>query len=197
MPEIVMIACAARNDVIGNGPDIPWSIKEEFQHFTALTMGSPCIMGDVTYESLPPKFRPLPGRENIVLTLNPDYDPGGVTLFRDFDKAMEYVRGSDVQRVFICGGATIYRLGMDVADTLELTRLGRDYEGDATFPEIDPERWSLEATETASGVDRSSGETVTWEYQTWRRTTPPPGTPSHSPGPPSVPGAKQPPGTGA
>ena len=169
MAEIVMIACAARNRVIGNGPDIPWSIKEEFQHFTRLTMGSPCIMGDVTYESLPPKFKPLPGRENIVLTLNPDYEPEGVTLFRDFHEAMEYASGLEAERAFICGGATIYRLGMGIADMLELTRLDRDYEGDATFPEVDPEIWSLDGTETARGMDRNSGETVAFEYQTWRR----------------------------
>jgi len=169
MAEIVMIACAAKNSVIGSGPDIPWSIKEEFKHFTELTMGSPCIMGDVTYESLPPKFRPLPGRENIVLTLDPEYHPEGVTLFRDFDEAMDYVRGLEAARAFICGGASIYRLGMGIADTLELTRLDRDYEGDSTFPEVDPEMWRLEGTENASGVDRISGQTVTFDYQTWRR----------------------------
>jgi dihydrofolate reductase len=169
MPEIVMIACAAKNSVIGSGPDIPWSIREEFKHFTALTMGSPCIMGDVTYESLPPKYKPLPGRENIVLTLDPDYCPEGVTLFRDFDEAMDYTRGLKAARAFICGGASIYRLGMGIAETLELTRLDRDYEGDSTFPEVDPEIWSLEHTERASGADRKSGEAVTFEYQTWRR----------------------------
>jgi dihydrofolate reductase len=169
MPEIVMIACAARNDVIGNGPDIPWSIGEEFQHFAELTRGSPCIMGDVTYESLPPKSKPLPGRENIVLTLDPDYNPEGVTLFRDFGEAMEYARGLEVARAFICGGASIYRLAMGTADTLELTRLDRDFEGNVFFPAIDPELWSLEDTEGASGVDRVSGETVSFQYQTWRR----------------------------
>ncbi|MFC1659999.1 dihydrofolate reductase [Gemmatimonadota bacterium] len=169
MPEIVMIACAAKNSVIGNGPDIPWSIKEEFRHFTELTMGSPCIMGDVTYETLPPKFKPLPGRENIVLTLDPDYDPEGVTLFRDFDEAIGYVGGLEVDRAFICGGASIYRLAIDIADILELTRLDRDYEGDSTFPEVDPDSWSLDVTEEASGVDRRSGDTVTFQYQTWRR----------------------------
>ncbi|MGW8267029.1 MAG: dihydrofolate reductase [Longimicrobiales bacterium] len=171
MPEIVMIACAARNGVIGNGPDIPWSIKEEFGHFVELTMGSPCIMGDVTYESLPPSSRPLPGRENVVLTLDPDYEPEGVTLFRDFRKAMDYVRALSTERAFICGGATIYRLGMGIADTLELTRLDRDYPGDSSFPGIDPEIWRLDDARKASGLDRKSGETVTFEYQTWRRKT--------------------------
>lgn len=168
-----MIACAAKNDVIGNGPDIPWSIREEFKHFTDTTMGYPCIMGDVTYESLPPAFRPLPGRENIVLTLDPDYDPEGVTLFRDFHQAMEYVAGLNEEKAFICGGGTIYRLAMEMADTLELTRLDRPYEGDATFPAVDPENWRLEATEMASGLDRTSGEIVSWEYQTWRRRSSP------------------------
>jgi dihydrofolate reductase len=169
MPEIVLIACAARNDVIGNGPEIPWSIKEEFQHFSGLTMGFPCVMGDVTYESLPPRSRPLPGRENIVLSLDPDYDPAGVTLFRDFQEAMGYLRGLNVTRAFICGGATIYRLAMDVADTLELTRLDRDFPGDSTFPAVDPETWRLQRVQSASGLDRKSGQTVTFEYQTWRR----------------------------
>ena len=169
MTEIVMIACAARNHVIGNGPDLPWTIKEEFRHFVELTMGSPCIMGDITYESLPPKSKPLPGRENIVLTLDPDYEPEGVTLFRNFERAMEYVGGLNTSRAFICGGATIYRLGMEHADTLELTRLNRDYEGDSTFPPVDPDVWRLERSETASGVDRKSGDVVTFEYQTWRR----------------------------
>ena len=172
MPEIVMIACAARNGVIGRGPDIPWSIREDFKHFTDLTMGFPCIMGDVTYESLPPRFKPLPGRENIVLTLDPAYEPEGVTLFRDFDEAMEYARGLDEARAFICGGGSIYRLGMGIADTLEITRLDLDYEGDATFPEIDSAAWSLEGAEKASGMDRRSGRVVTFEFQTWRRRRP-------------------------
>ena len=169
MPEIVMIACAAGNDVIGNGPDIPWSIREDFRHFAELTAGSPCVMGDVTYESLPPKSKPLPGRENIVLTLDPDYEPDGVTLFRDFEAAMEYLESHTADQVFICGGATIYRLGMEKADTLELTRLDRDYEGDATVPTVDPEVWRLEDVEEASGLDRISNEAVTFQYQTWRR----------------------------
>jgi len=169
VPEIVVIACTARNRVIGNGPEIPWSIREEFRHFAETTMGSPCIMGDITYESLPPSAKPLPGRENIVLTLDHDYDPPGVTLFRSWDEAMVYVRGLRAPRAFICGGASIYRLGMGLADTLELTRLDRDYEGDVFFPEVDPGIWEMVKTEGASGVDRKSGERVGFEYQTWRR----------------------------
>jgi dihydrofolate reductase len=92
-----------------------------------------------------------------------------VTLFRDFHEAMDYVHNLDADRAFICGGATIYRLAMDRADTLELTRLDRDYDGDSTFPEIDPEVWYLNSIERASGVDRKSGETVDFQYQTWRR----------------------------
>ena len=165
MPEIVMIACAARNGVIGNGPDIPWSIKEEFQHFAKLTAGSPCIMGDVTYESLPPGSRPLPGRENVVLTLDPDYEPEGATVFRDFEDAMEYVAGLDAARAFICGGATIYRLAMDRAETTMCMSNLRHI----SFPDVDPDAWRLDQSERASGLDRKSGETVTFEYQTWRR----------------------------
>ena len=169
MPELVMIACAAKNDVIGRGPEIPWSIREDFRHISDLTMGFPCLMGDVTYESLPMKYRPLPGRENIVLSLDPEYEPDGVTLFRDFHQALAYVRGLPTERAFICGGATIYRLGMVVADILEITRLDRVYEGDSTFPTIDGKIWELTQSTPASGLDRISGEHVSFTYQTWRR----------------------------
>ena len=79
------------------------------------------------------------------------------------------MRGLDAERAFVCGGATIYRLAMAGADTIELTRLGRDYDGDSTFPQIDPDAWRLESATATSGLDRKSGDVVTFEYQTWRR----------------------------
>jgi len=141
MAEIVVIAAVADNNVIGKDGDIPWRISEDFRHFKELTMGHPCIMGDVTFKSLPDNARPLPGRENIVLTFRKDYKPQGTTVFNDFDKAIEYVK--DKPKAFICGGATIYRLGLEVADTLELTRVHMQPEGDTLFPEIDFSKWKL------------------------------------------------------
>lgn len=132
-------------------------------------MGHPCIMGDVTYESLPVFARPLPGRENIVLTFDRDYRPEGTTVFHAFDEALDHVRGKGEAKAFITGGASIYRLGLAVADTLELTRIERDYDGDITFPAVDPDEWEEVAREDHEAEDRRSGETVGFSYRTYRR----------------------------
>jgi len=160
MTEIVIIAAVAQNGAIGKGLAMPWSLKKDMRHFKELTMGFPCIMGDVTYRSLPRKYRPLPGRENIVCTLDPTYRPEGATVFGDFKAAIAHVRNSKVERAFIAGGATIYGLGLEVADAMELTRIHRDYEGDTYFPEFDQRQWSLVHSEQTRGLDRVTGERV-------------------------------------
>ena len=119
MTNIIVIVAVAQNGAIGKNNDIPWYIKEDFQHFKEKTMGFPCIMGDKTYDSLPDSFKPLPGRENIVCTLIDDYKAEGATIFHDFNEAIEYVKKKGVPKAFIIGGATIYKLGMKVADTFE------------------------------------------------------------------------------
>jgi len=169
MTDIIVIAAVARNGVIGRKNDIPWRISDDFRRFKRLTLGFPCIMGDATFESLPPKSRPLPGRENVVLTLDPNYQPPNVTLFHDFDKAIAYVRTLAVKKAFITGGATIYRLGMKVADRLELTRIHQDYAGDVRFPDFVPAEWELENSEAHEGLDSIGNQTVRFTYESYRR----------------------------
>jgi dihydrofolate reductase len=169
MTELVMIAAVARNGVIGRGTEIPWLIREDFRRFKALTLGHPCLMGDVTFRSLPDGSRPLRGRENVVLTLDPDFRPDGVTVFGAFDAAIAYLRNRGSPRAFVIGGASIYRLGMAVADVLEITELHREYEGDVRFPPIEPAIWEVVAREDASGEDRKLGEIVSLSYVTYRR----------------------------
>jgi len=141
MVEIIIIVALAENNVIGKDGEIPWHIKEDFEHFKELTMGHSCIMGDITFESLPDNARPLPGRENIVLTFNKDYKPPGAKVFFSWEDAMEYVK--DKEKAYICGGASIYKLGLKVADTLELTRVHMSPKGDTYFPDIDFDEWKL------------------------------------------------------
>ena len=167
MTEVIIIAAVAENGVIGSRNDIPWRLREDFQRFKRLTLGHPCIMGDATYESLP--VRPLPGRENIVLTLNRDYRPSGVTLLHDFDEAIAYVRGKGVPKAFITGGATIYRLGLQVADILDLTRVHRDFEGDVRFPEYDARDWERVSAETHEGLDGKTQQPLRFTHETYRR----------------------------
>jgi dihydrofolate reductase len=167
MTQIIIIAAVADNGVIGAKNDIPWRISEDFKRFKRLTLGHPCIMGDATYESLP--SRPLPGRENIVLTLNRDYRPPGVTLFHDFDEAIAYVRGKGEEKAFITGGATIYRLALKVADILDLTRVHREFAGDVRFPEIDSNEWERFFEETHEGIDGKSQQPLRFTHETYRR----------------------------
>jgi dihydrofolate reductase len=167
MTQIIIIAAVAENGVIGCKNDIPWRISEDFKRFKRLTLGHPCIMGDATYESLP--TRPLPGRENIVLTLNRDYQPPGVTLFHDFDEAIAYVRAKGEEKAFITGGATIYRLAMKVADVLDLTRVHRTFDGDVRFPDYDVSEWERFFEETLEGEDSVSHQPVRFTHELYRR----------------------------
>ena len=167
MAEIIVIAAVAQNNVIGKDGDIPWRLKEDFQHFQDKTMGHPCVMGDKTYESLPDNAKPLPGRENVVLTFDKNYNPEGAKIFFSWEEAIEYLK--DKEKVYICGGASIYKLGLKVADTLELTRIKKDIEGDTFFPEINFDEWELVKQEDSEGVKKRTGETLKFSFLTYKR----------------------------
>jgi len=169
MTEIIVIAAVAQNGAIGKSNEIPWHIKEDFLHFKEKTNGWPCIMGDKTYDSLPDNSRPLPGRENIVCTLIKDYKAGGAKIFHDFNEAIEYVKKKKVEKAFVIGGATIYKLGMEVADIFELTRIYHDYDADAFFPEIDFSKWEMINKEDHEGMDLKNKIKVKFSFITYRR----------------------------
>jgi dihydrofolate reductase len=169
MTEIIIISAVAKNGVIGSKNAIPWRISDDFKRFKALTLGHPCIMGEATYKSLPEQARPLPGRENIVLTFDQNFQPEGTTIFHDFDEAIAYVRNKGEEKAFITGGATIYKLGLKVADTLELTRVHREFNGDVRFPDFDPNEWEIVSSEDHEALDSVSNTLVAFTYETYRR----------------------------
>ncbi|MDD5067095.1 MAG: dihydrofolate reductase [bacterium] len=160
MSEIIIIAAVARNNVIGNGMKIPWHISEDFRRFKELTLHHTVLMGDRTYESLPKK--PLPQRENIVLTFDRNYHPAGAVVKYTLEEALEYCR--DREKVFLIGGASVYKQGLTIADTLELTRIHRDFEGDIFFPGIDYAEWELVST-----VDRADATYGPFSFMTYKR----------------------------
>jgi dihydrofolate reductase len=169
MTNVIVIVAVAQNGAIGKDNDIPWHIKEDFLHFKEKTMGCPCIMGDRTYDSLPDFARPLPGRENIVCTLDKTYKAEGATIFHDFNEAISYVKGKNIEKAFIIGGATIYKLGMKVADIFELTRIYHDYDADTFYPEIDFDEWEEIGKEDHSGMDVKNKINVKFSFITYRR----------------------------
>ena len=143
MSEIIIIAAISENNVIGKDGKIPWHIKEDLQRFKRLTLNHPVIMGRKTHESLPVK--PLKDRTNIVLTRDKNFNPPDVVVKHSLQDALEYCKNYD--KVFIIGGQSIFEEGMKVADTLELTRVNGNYDGDAFFPEINFGEWTLKNKE--------------------------------------------------
>jgi dihydrofolate reductase len=136
--EIIIIAAMAENRVIGRDNALPWSIKEDMAHFKTLTAGWPCLMGRKTWESLP--RRPLPGRINVIISRTMPAPPeDAARVFPSLSAAIEHCAA--YRKIFICGGAAIYREALPLANRIELTLIHRPYEGDAFFPEIDPAIW--------------------------------------------------------
>jgi dihydrofolate reductase len=134
--QIIIIAAMAENGVIGKGNALPWSLKADMAHFKELTMGCPCIMGRKTWESLPK--RPLPGRLNIVISRS--LAARGAIVLPSLLAAVRHCARRH-KKIFICGGASIYRESLPLAHKIELTVIHRQYEGDAFFPKIDTARW--------------------------------------------------------
>lgn len=141
--KLCLIVAQARNRVIGAGGALPWRLKDDMAFFKATTMGSPIIMGRKTWESFPK--RPLPGRENIVLTRDWDYDAAEARVYSSFLAAANAARaiasreGKD--EAFVIGGAEIYALALPFADRIYLTEVDAEVEGDTLFPELAVSEW--------------------------------------------------------
>ncbi|MDR1747498.1 MAG: dihydrofolate reductase [Spirochaetaceae bacterium] len=144
--EIIIIVAVSENNVIGSGNAIPWHIREDMLHFKKLTTGWPCIMGRKTYESLPK--RPLPGRENIVLSRSAGYHPTGAVVFPSLEKALSLYKGKS-EKIFICGGQAVYSAALPLARKIEMTRVHTSVMGDVFFPAavLDMSEWVIAAEE--------------------------------------------------
>jgi dihydrofolate reductase len=153
-PELIVIAALARDRVIGKENRLLWHLPEDMRHFKALTQGHPVIMGRKTWESLPDKFRPLPGRKNIVITRNSAYLAPGAVLAETLDAALAAC--ADASLAFVIGGAEIYALALPRSTRMELTEIDAEYAGDAWFPAWDPREWQ-ETTREARHHDSADG----------------------------------------
>ncbi len=134
--EIVLIAAVARNSVIGRDNALPWRLKADLAHFKASTLGHPILMGRKTWESLK---RALPGRRNLVVSRDAAYRADGAEVFSNPTAALQAV--SDSARVFVIGGADLYRQLLASADRLVLTEVHADVAGDARFPAFDRQQF--------------------------------------------------------
>lgn len=155
MMRISLIAAVAENGVIGREGGLPWRLPEDLKFFKAATMGKPVIMGRKTFQSI---GRPLPGRMNVVLTRDPGWHAAGVTAVHDLTAALRAAQDAGASEVMIIGGADIYEAALPMADRIYLTRIHREFEGDALFPALDRSEW----TEVAR-IEKSAGD-VPFDY---------------------------------
>lgn len=143
--KLSLIVAAAANNVIGRENSLPWHLPQDLKYFKAQTLGKPIIMGRKTFESI---GKPLPGRTNIVVTRQAEWAcPKGVLIACSLDDAVTRAKvvasesPEPLEEIMVIGGAELYRGALPRADRVYLTRLEKDFKGDAYFPELSPREW--------------------------------------------------------
>ena len=144
--SLSLIVARATNGVIGKDNQLIWHLSDDLKRFKALTMGHPIVMGRKTFESLP---KVLPGRTHYVLTANLHYEaPEGVQVFHTLEDLMKALPEGEN---FIIGGEHMYKELLPFVDTMYITEVDQEYEGDAYFPTFDPAEWNLVETIEGEG----------------------------------------------
>jgi len=157
-PKIYLVAAVAANGVIGRDGQLPWHLPEDLKHFKRLTLGHPVIMGRRTWESL---GRPLPGRDNIVVTHKAGYEAPGAAVASSLGAALALCAGESV--VFVIGGQQLFAESLPIAAGLVLTEIYRDYEGDTWFPLNDRSRGRETQRERHTAADGTKFDFVLYE----------------------------------
>ena len=160
-PRIELVAAVARNGAIGRGNALLWHEPLDQQHFRRVTMGTPVLMGRRTWDSLPARFRPLPGRRNLVLSRDPAWRAEGAEAVPCLAAAL--AGAADAPRVCVIGGAELYALALPHADALLLTEIDADLAGDVFFPPWERSRFAEVAREPHTAKDGTPFAFVTYE----------------------------------
>ncbi len=162
-PTVALIAALDRHHAIGRGGGLLWHESEDQKHFRRVTIGCPVIMGRKTWQSLPERFRPLPGRRNIVVTRQAAWQAVGAERAASFDAALRLT--GEAGKVFVIGGGELYAAALPSADELVLTEIDRTFDdADTFFPAFDRTRFIETAREA-----RTAGDGTRYAFVTYRR----------------------------
>ena len=168
--RVALIAARSENDVIGQEGKIPWHLSADLRRFKALTTGHTLIMGRKTFESI---GRPLPERVTIVVSRSQGYAAAGVTVVHSLEDALAVAeRGAstsgspDHARLFVCGGAEVYRSALPIANHMHLTRVHTVVQGDVRFPEFSVDEWQRTATARHDADERNAFD---YTFEEWER----------------------------
>lgn len=166
-PRLMLVAAIAENGVIGRDNGLPWRLKSDLQHFRALTMGKPLVMGRKTYLSI---GRVLPGRTSIVVSRSADFAAPGAVVAPTLENALAAARADALRRgvetIAVIGGAQIYAQTLPIADQLAVTLVHARPAGDIHFPPIDPQEWrEVDRVEMPAG----RGDEAAFAFISFRR----------------------------
>ncbi len=168
-PEVALVWAQSATGVIGADGAMPWHVPEDLARFRALTGGHPVVMGRATWDSLPPRWRPLPGRTNVVLSRQPGLALDGATVCGDLEAAWEVASAAPGgEQVWVVGGGAVYALALPRADRVELTQIDATVASDTHAPRLDPQEWRLESADPA-GAWHTSSSGVRYRFETYRR----------------------------
>jgi dihydrofolate reductase len=161
-PIVSLLAAVARNGVIGRDNGLPWHLPDDLKRFKSLTLGHPVIMGRKTYESIIERTgKPLPGRENIVVTRQAGYVAAGCRVVHSLEAALS--AAAQPGDIFVIGGEEIFALALPLAGRLDMTEIDADVEGDAVFPDYDRSEWREVRREPGAGAQGLRYDFVVYE----------------------------------
>ena len=146
---VSLIVAVSDNGVIGKDNDLIWYLPQDLKYFKDTTAGHTVIMGRKNYHSIPEKYRPLPKRDNVVVTFQPNFDAPGCKVVNSVEEALTYAKEAGDSEPFIIGGGQIYQYALDknLIDRMYITRVHETFDGDTYFPEVDEAQWILVSRE--------------------------------------------------
>lgn len=140
---ISLIVAVAENGVIGRNNSLPWHLPKDMKFFRDTTFGHCVIMGRKNYDSIPPQYRPLAGRTNIIVTRQESFKAEGCVVVNSIEEGLDIARKKNESEVFIIGGADIFRQTLDIGDKIYYTKIHHSFPGDVYFPKLDEKKWKL------------------------------------------------------
>ena len=162
--RVSIIAAVANNLVIGRDNDLAWHLPDDMQFFKETTTGHHVIMGRKNYESIPDKYRPLPGRTNIIVTHNSNFKAEECVVVNSINDAIECASKAGEEEAFIIGGGEIYRQSIDLTDRMYITKVDAEVEGDTYFPEFNENDWNSKKLSTHGADERHEYAYSIWQY---------------------------------
>jgi dihydrofolate reductase len=157
------IVAASENNVIGSKNELPWHLPNDFKYFKNKTWGMPVIMGRKSYESLK---KSLPGRINIIVTNNKDFQAENVFVVNNIDDAIIKAGESDAKEIFIIGGGEIFKQTIDIVSRIYRTRVHANIEGDTYYPEINKDQWKLISEQSFPADDKNN---YAYTFEVWEK----------------------------